>query len=105
VAAENTNPRFGLILAEGDSIEVEMEDFHFLEADLVVRVGSTVTWTNKDETPHSSTSDDGLWDSGLFDRNESYSFTFEAPGVFHYYCSAHGGPGGGGMSATVTVIP
>ncbi len=105
VAGENTNPRFTLTVADGVSAEVEMEDFHFSEPNLVVRVGTTVTWTNKDDTPHSSTSDDALWDSGLFAADESYSFTFEAPGVYAYHCTAHGGPGGAGMAATVTVIP
>jgi plastocyanin len=105
VAGDNTNPRFNLILDTGDSIEVEMEDFQFSESNLVVHVGATVEWTNKDSARHSVTSDDGLWDSGLFGRDESFSFTFDTPGTYAYYCSAHGGPGGSGMSATVTVIP
>jgi len=105
VGGENTNPRFNLTVAEGASVEVEMEDFRFAEANLVVRAGATLTWTNKDDAPHSSTSDDGLWDSGLFGPDESFSFTFDTPGIFRYYCSAHGGPGDSGMSATVTVIP
>jgi plastocyanin len=105
VAGENTNPRFTLVVADGLSAEVEMEDFRFADPNLVVRVGTTVTWTNKDDTPHSTTSDDGLWDSGLFGPGESYSFTFETPGRYTYYCTAHGGSGGAGMAATVTVIP
>jgi plastocyanin len=104
VAGENTNPRFNLAVTEGDPVEVEMEAFHFSAPNLVVHVGTTVTWTNKDSTSHSTTSDDGLWDSGLFARGESYSHTFDTPGIFRYYCSAHGGPGGSGMSAAVTVI-
>jgi plastocyanin len=105
VAGDNTNPRFNLIVVTGDSIEVEAEDFQFSVANLVVHVGATVEWTNKDNAPHSVTSDDGLWDSGLLGRDESFSFTFDTPGTYAYYCSAHGGPGGSGMSATVTVIP
>ena len=105
VAGENTNPRFNLVIAEGFSAEVEMEDFRFSDINLVVHAGTTVTWTNKDDTPHSSTSDDGLWESGLFAADESYSFTFETPGSYAYYCTAHGGASGAGMAATVTVIP
>lgn len=105
VGADGTNPRFNLIIDEGDSIEVELEDFHFSVPSLVVHAGATVTWTNKDDAPHSVTSDDGLWDSGLFDRDEEFSFTFATPGTYAYFCSAHGGAGGSGMSATVTVIP
>jgi plastocyanin len=105
VAAENTNPRFNLVIDEGDSIEVELEDFHFSVPSLVVHAGAAVTWTNKDDAPHSITSDDGLWDSGLLSRDGEFSFSFETPGTYAYYCSAHGGPGGNGMSATVTVIP
>jgi plastocyanin/predicted small lipoprotein YifL len=105
VVGENTDPRFTLAVAPGRSAEVEMEDFRFADPNLVVHGGTTVTWTNKDGTPHSSTSDDGLWDSGLFGAGESYSFTFETPGRYAYHCTAHGGPGGAGMAATVTVIP
>ncbi|MEW6566843.1 MAG: plastocyanin/azurin family copper-binding protein [Chloroflexota bacterium] len=82
-----------------------MDNFAFSPAHLGVRAGTTVVWTNHDTARHSTTSDGGVWDSGLFDEEERFSFKFDLPGVYPYYCSAHGGMGGAGMSAEVTVIP
>jgi len=82
-----------------------MTGFAFSPRNLVVQAGTTVRWTNLDSARHSSTSDDGLWDSGLFEQEGSFSFAFETPGVYLYHCSAHGGVGGAAMSGQVTVIP
>jgi len=105
VAGEQTNPRFGLQVSEGPTVEVQMTGFAFSPRNLVVQAGTTVRWTNLDSARHSSTSDDGLWDSGLFEQEGSFSFAFETPGVYLYHCSAHGGVGGAAMSGQVTVIP
>ena len=34
----------------------------------------------------------------------TYQYTFNTVGTFDYYCSAHGGPNGVGMSGIVTVV-
>ncbi|HEX7100443.1 MAG TPA: plastocyanin/azurin family copper-binding protein [Acidimicrobiia bacterium] len=56
---------------------------------LRVKVGTTVTWTNDDQMMHSVTSADGLFDSGLLDPGQSWSYTFDQPGEFEYFCSPH----------------
>ncbi|MBV8496265.1 MAG: cupredoxin domain-containing protein [Gammaproteobacteria bacterium] len=57
--------------------------------DVPVPVGSTVTWTNKDDEPHTVVSDTGLFRSAALDTNESFSFRFDKPGTYRYACSIH----------------
>lgn len=57
---------------------------------LEIAVGDTVTWTNQDaDMVHSVTAADGSFDSGLYGSGESWSFTFEQPGEYEYYCIPH----------------
>jgi plastocyanin len=70
--------------------EVAIEDFAFSPANIVVDVGTTVTWTNEDRVRHTVTSDDGdVLDSPLLGRNETFSYTFETPGQYAYHCAPH----------------
>jgi plastocyanin len=64
-------------------------DFMFAPVALRVTAGSTVTWTNKDDEPHTVVSDTGLFRSGAMDTNESFSYRFDKPGTYHYACSIH----------------
>lgn len=52
--------------------------------------GTTVTWTNKGANFHSLKAYDGSFDSGKLAPGESYSYTFDQPGLFPYICSHHG---------------
>ena len=73
----------------------------------MINAGDTVTWKWDDGTDHSVTSDTGIWDSGVKSGGPPFpqiSRTFTAPGTFPYHCVIHGGPGGAGMSGTVTVM-
>jgi len=64
-------------------------DFMFAPAELTVPAGSTVTWTNKDDEPHTVVGDGGLFRSGALDTGESFSFRFAQPGTYRYACSIH----------------
>lgn len=64
-------------------------DFMFAPVSLTVLSGSTVTWTNKDDEPHTVVSDSGLFRSGALDTGESFSFKFDRPGTYRYACSIH----------------
>jgi len=69
--------------------EIQIKDFMFAPKELTVKVGSTVTWSNKDDEPHSVVSDAALFRSGALDTNESFKFRFDKPGVYHFTCSIH----------------
>lgn len=74
----------------GDGAEVAIRAFAFAPAEVSVPVGATVVWVNQEEAmPHTATSDDGLWDSGTLDPGERFSFTFEEPGTYTYFCRIH----------------
>jgi nitrite reductase (NO-forming) len=58
--------------------------------DLMIPLGTTVTWTNNDPTmPHTVTDAGGSFDSGLIQPGQSWSFTFDKPGDFEYFCTLH----------------
>ncbi len=63
--------------------------FMFAPEALTVAAGTTVTWTNRDNEPHTVVSDSGVFRSGALDTGESFSFRFDKPGTFHYTCSIH----------------
>jgi plastocyanin len=68
---------------------VKMDNFTFTPQTLTVRSGTTVTWVNKDDVPHTVTSTDKKFKSRALDTDERFSFTFSAPGTYNYFCSVH----------------
>ena len=68
--------------------EVKIDNFTFGPATITVDKGTTVTWTNRDDIPHTVVSD-GTFKSKAMDTDESYSFTFTTPGEYDYFCSLH----------------
>ena len=72
-----------------DEMTVSIQDFLFDPDQITVAPGTTVTWVNDGEEPHTSTADDGMWDSGTLQPGESYSFTFDEPGSYSYFCEIH----------------
>ena len=71
------------------STVVLAKEFMFSPNTVNVSAGSTVTWTNRDEEPHTVVSDTGLFRSGAMDTNDSFSFTFDKPGTYRFICSIH----------------
>jgi len=68
---------------------VNIAGFAFFPATLTVKAGTTVTWTNKDEDPHTVVADGGAFRSQALGSGGTYSFTFPAAGTFDYVCSIH----------------
>lgn len=79
----------GTDASPGAATVVLAHDFMFAPLSLTVQAGSTVTWTNKDDEPHTVTSDTGLFRSGAMDTDQSFSYRFDKPGTYHYVCSIH----------------
>ena len=82
---------------------MQSDIINFTLENLTIPVGATVTWANRDEARHTSTSGisdnkDGIWDSPILVKGEKFSFTFDQPGVFPYWCLIHPF-----MTATITV--
>jgi len=87
---------------QGQNVTVMMEDNYFDAANITVPAGSTVTWVHNGNNPHTTTSYDGLWDSGIIQGGSggSFSFTFNEPGTYEYFCRPHENQG---MVGSVTV--
>ncbi|NVN87686.1 MAG: cupredoxin family copper-binding protein [Rhodopseudomonas sp.] len=71
-----------------ETVSVTIDNFTFAPAQLTVKVGSTVTWTNHDDIPHTVVSA-GKFKSKTLDTDDSYSFTFATAGDYKYFCSLH----------------
>jgi len=69
--------------------EVKIDNFSFAPETLTVPVGTTVTWTNRDDIPHTVVSTDGVFKSKVRDTDEKFSYTFAKAGTYAYYCSVH----------------
>ena len=54
-----------------------------------MKAGTTVTWDNEDDIPHTVASSAKLFKSKVLDTGDTFSFTFTTPGVYEYLCSLH----------------
>lgn len=70
--------------------QVTIYNYKFAPEVLTVPAGTTVTWTNKDDIPHSVVSSDKRFtQSGGLDTGDTYSYTFKDAGTYEYFCSLH----------------
>jgi plastocyanin len=67
---------------------ITIDNFTFSPARLTLKAGTTVTWKNQDDIPHTVVSA-GTFKSKALDTDDSYSFTFTAAGDYTYFCSLH----------------
>jgi plastocyanin len=88
--------------SQGQEVTVRMEDNFFDQANITVEPGTTVTWVQSGNNPHTTTSYDDLWDSGMIEGGSggTFSYSFEEPGRYDYFCIPHESMG---MVGSVTV--
>ena len=76
--------------AQDPASAVSIDNFTFTPQTLTVKLGTTVTWTNKDDIPHGVASANNAFSkSKALDTDDSYSFTFTTPGTYQYFCYIH----------------
>jgi plastocyanin len=78
----------GTVSARAEEHQVTIDNFTFGPAQLTVKVGDTVTWTNHDDIPHTVVSA-GKYRSKTMDTDGTFSFTFVSTGDYKYFCSLH----------------
>jgi len=84
------SPRlFAAAQQKAEATDVKIDNFSFGPAALTVPVGTTVTWTNRDDIPHTVVSTDGAFKSKVLDTDDKFSFTFPKAGTYPYFCSIH----------------
>jgi amicyanin len=76
-------------LQKSETVEVKIDNFSFGPAELTVKAGTTVTWINRDDIPHTVVSTDKAFKSKVLDTDEKFSYTFNTAGSFPYFCSIH----------------
>ena len=69
--------------------EVKIDNFSFTPATVTVAVGTRVTWTNRDDIPHSVVTEDKTIKSKVLDTDEKFSYVFDKAGTYSYFCSIH----------------
>jgi plastocyanin len=84
--------------AEDQSITIQ--NYTFAPNKLTVVAGTKVTWVNHDQVPHTVVEKDKQFRSSALDTNDRYSFTFNTPGVYQYFCTLHPT-----MTGAITVTP
>jgi plastocyanin len=75
--------------APAAAMEVKIDNFKFGPEALTIAAGTMVTWTNRDDIPHTVVSTDGVFKSKVLDTDEKFSYTFSKPGTYEYFCSVH----------------
>jgi len=72
-----------------DKYRVTIDNFSFTPASLTVPAGTTVTWVNRDDVPHTVVSTEKKFKSPVLDTDEQFSYKFTDPGAYEYFCSIH----------------
>jgi amicyanin len=76
--------------ASADKLQVKIDNFSFRPVTLTVAAGSTVTWVNQDDVPHNIVSSEGkTLKSPVLDTDQKFSYTFDKPGTYAYFCGIH----------------
>ncbi len=77
------------VVDASEAADVSIRDSSFNPGNLRITAGTTVTWTNRDPVPHTATSRDGSFDTGLLAQGLSGEVTFDEVGVYEYSCIPH----------------
>ena len=75
--------------SQPSSPTVSIDNFSFTPTAITVPAGTTVTWVNHDDVPHTVTANDKVFSSGALDTDERYSHAFAIPGTYSYFCAVH----------------
>lgn len=70
-------------------VKIDIKEFMFGPKDLNVPVGTKVTWVNDDQIPHTVAETHKVFRSGALDTNDSFSWVFNTPGEYEYFCALH----------------
>jgi plastocyanin len=68
---------------------ITIDNFSFTPKEITVAAGTTVTWVNHDDVPHTVVSPDKKFRSKALDTDDQFSFTFTDAGTYNYFCSVH----------------
>ena len=82
-------PAIHAVAASATKVDVDIAKFLFAQKEITVAPGTTVVWTNRDETPHTVAAADKSFGSKGLDTNDTFEHTFTKEGDFDYICTVH----------------
>jgi plastocyanin len=85
---------------QSGQVSVAIDNFSYTPSNLTVKVGSTITVTNKESVEHTLSADDGSFNTGTFNNGQSAHFRLTKPGVYSFHCEFHAF-----MKGSVKVVP
>ena len=88
-APKATTPAAAPAPQKGGTTTLQIKDFEYHPKTTTVKVGTRITWTDKDSTNHTVTADDNSFDVGNISAGASGSHTFAKAGTFAYHCTYH----------------
>ena len=68
---------------------IKIQGFAFHPPTVTIHAGQTIQFINKDDDPHTISANDGSFESGGLETNETFSHTFDTAGTYQYVCSLH----------------
>jgi len=78
-----------LSAAPAKTVSIDIAKFAYGPPEITIAPGTTVVWTNHDETPHTVTSKDKSFASKGMDTNDTFEHTFAGECDFTYICTVH----------------
>jgi plastocyanin len=75
--------------ADSEGRQVTLDNFNFSPGATTVPPGTTVIWTNRDDVPHNIVSTEKKFTLPVRDTDQRFSYRFDSPGTYPYYCSLH----------------
>jgi plastocyanin len=90
-----SNARFGASAASAQGaansqeVVVKIDNFSYMPHDITVAARTTITWVNNDDVPHTVVSTTDVFKSKALDTDDKFSFKFDKPGTYEYFCSIH----------------
>ena len=80
---------YAVAATPASKVDVDIAKFLFTSKEITVAPGTTVVWTNRDETPHTVAASDKSFSSKGLDTNDKFEHTFAKEGDFDYICTVH----------------
>ena len=90
----------GCISNESKTDTIVIDNSAYVPSIVNVSVGTTITWVNQNRKPQDVISDALVFDSGTLVNGQSFNYTFNQTGIYHYYSSINPN-----MKGTIVVFP
>jgi plastocyanin len=80
---------FALAAPAAPTVDINIAKFAYGPKEITIATGTKIVWTNRDETPHTVTSNDKSFASKGLDTDDKFEHTFTSEGDFNYICTVH----------------